>query len=183
MVREWIIKAIPEPNVLDLYCGKDGMMWLHVWKHADSYFGVDKNTPHNMARTVKMSAETAVSKFDLEKYNIFDIDTYSSPWVVARRILRKKSPGRFALSLTCGESRGMKNGKSNEIIRVSTGSSGLSDYRLLYRYHDLVIKLMIRSLSEIKGITIEKAVMSQAGIQNKMSYISLLVLKNPSVER
>ena len=180
-VRKWIMKTIPDQSVLDLYCGKDGLMWSYVWKNADSYFGVDKNVPHSKARTVRMSAEKAVSKLDLDKYNIFDIGTYSSPWVVARRILKKKSAGIFGLALTCGESRGMKNGKSNEIIRVSTGSSGLSDYRLLYRYYDLVIKLMIRSLGEINNITIEKAVMAQAGVQNKMTYIGLIVLKNPSV--
>ena len=181
-VRQWVIERIEKPSVLDLYCGKDGVMWEHVWKHADSYLGVDKNIPHSKARTIKTTAEKAVSKFDLEKYNIFDIDTYSSPWVMARRVLRKKKNGIFALVLTSGEYYGMKS-KTNEIIRVSTGSSGLSDYRLLSRYYDLVIGLMVKSLSEIKGIFIDKAVMFQTGRQNNMTYIGILVLKNPSVER
>ena len=115
-------------------------------------FRNDKNNPHDLAKTIKISAEQAVANLPLEKFNIFDVDCYSTPWIVARRLLRKVHPGYFGLIMTSGEYRGLQNSNSNEIIRTTLGVSHFSDLRLLGRYHKLINKLMIKSMLEIPGI-------------------------------
>jgi len=178
-VRTWLFERFASPAVLDLYCGAYGKMYQGIWHRADDYFGVDKNHPHDFGTTMKMSAEQAVQSIDLERFNIFDIDCYSSPWAVARRIIQRKRGGRFGLCLTSGESRGLANGSSNEIIRTTIGASGLSDLRLLHRYMDVVYGLMIRSLLEMPGVSFVagvKAMVDKSSIQN-MTYFSLILDK------
>lgn len=174
-VRAWLLEQIQPAQVLDLFCGQAGRMWSGVWRSADSYFGVDKHSPHCLAQTVRMSAERAVKSLDLNRYNLFDIDTYSSPWLIARRICRRRGPGTFGLALTSGEFRGLENGHSNEIIRVSIGARGLSDYRLLGRYHDLVLRLMIRSLGEIPGTHLLRCVVTKTA--RNIAYLALTIDK------
>jgi len=174
-VRQWLAEQFDTWRVLDLYCGKNGRMYRGIWSQAEDYFGVDKYTPHQLAPTARMSAERASQQLDLDRYNLFDVDCYSSPWVVARTILHRRGPGRFGLVMTSGEDRGLRNGHANEIIRRSIGASGLSDYRLLVRYRELVIGLMLRSLGEIKGVQLLRAV--KAETDRHIQYIGLIVEK------
>ena len=108
-VRQWLLQRFDEAHVLDLYCGARGWMWRMIWKDAESYLGVDRFIPHSLATTMRMSAERASQALDLNQYNIFDVNCYSSPWKVARRICRRRDPGRFGMVLTSGEYRGMPN--------------------------------------------------------------------------
>ena len=174
-VRERMLDWLPEDRrVLDLYCGT-GRMYEEVWQRADTYFGVDAHKPHRLASTMKLSADAAVQMLELDEWNIFDIDCYSSPWKVARRICRKRGPGIFGLIMTSGEFRGLTGGRTNEIIRRSIGATGSSDYRLLGRHHGLIIQLMLRAIGEIKGITLLKGIKAQTG--RRVVYITLLLEK------
>jgi len=177
-VRRWLMDTLPSPRVLDLYCGASGRMWQEVWRDAEAYLGVDKEQPHNHATTLRMSAERAVQSLAIDEYNVYDLDCYVSPWLVARRILHRRADGRFGLAFTCGEERGMKD-QSNEIVRVSIGARGLSDYRLLTRYADLIVHLMVRSLTEIAGIKLVSGVVAKRVRQNTMFYGGLLLDKLP----
>ncbi len=174
-VRRWVWERIPEHRVLDLYCGKGGKMWEGIWKEADVYLGCDKFRPHDFATTLKISAERAVQSFDLDVYTIFDVDCYASPWAVARRILRRRGPGKFGLILTTGEERALKNGSANEIIRRSIGASELSDLRLLVKYREFVYELMLRSLGELPGITLIGGCKGVAAGAQQMLYFGLVV--------
>lgn len=182
-IRRWVASQIDGWSVLDLYCGASGEMYKGIWHKAHRYFGTDKYSPHSLAPTARMSAEMATQSLNLDEFNIFDVDCYASPWIVARRILRRRGPGRFGLILTNGESRGLRNGTTNEIVRVTLGVSGLSDLRLLGRYQELVNGLMIRSLGEINGIRLTRGAWSTlrkvAG--NEMYYIGLIVDKSGEV--
>lgn len=177
-VREWVGERIPRPwAVLNLYCGEQGEMYRGIWARAETYFGVDKYRPHKLANTARMSAELASQRLNLDAYNIYDVDCYSSPWAVARRILLRRGPGRFGLILTDGEERGFKNGNSNEIVRSTLGISHLSDLRLLTRYSDLVINLMLRSLLEMPGIHFLEGIRGTVRKANTMRYIGLILDK------
>ena len=159
-------------NVLDLYCGAQGRMYSLVWQYADLYLGVDKNTPHSLARTIKMSAERAVCSLDLDKYNVFDVDTYTTPWIVARKILKRRGEGRLGLVLTLGDKRG-GTGHQSQVVRRLVGATNLSDYRLMMRYHDLIVKLLLRSLAELPGVRLLEGVEHET--PSKIVYIALTI--------
>jgi hypothetical protein len=179
-VRRWLKEQVTPHRVLDLYCGAEGQMYQHCWADAETYFGVDKFRPHGLAPTAKMSAEHAAGRLRLDDYTLFDVDCYDSPWIVARRILKRRGPGRFGLALTSGDfcmahGGGSHPGYGNEVIRATLGVSDFSDLGLLGRYHDLVHKLMIRSLGEIDGIRLVSAV--QGETERHIKYIGLIVDK------
>jgi hypothetical protein len=175
-VRRWVWERIPERRVLDLYCGKEGRMWEGIWQEADSYLGCDKFRPHGKATTLKMSAERAAQFLSLDDYTIFDVDCYSSPWVVARKILRRRGPGTFGLCLTVGEDKGLKD-EASEIIRVTTGIGSLARCHLLARFGDIVLGLMLKSMICIPGITAEQGIKATIVKQNQMYYLGLIVSK------
>lgn len=148
-IREKAFKYIsPESaRVLDLYCGS-GVMYKNVWYRAGSYFGTDKNKTHTYTPTAKISAEKAVSNFNLDKFNIFDIDCYSCPWGVARKIAKTKANESYVLILTDGTSRGLINGISNKYIRDALNLNGITDVRFLGRYREYVIGQMYAWLDD-----------------------------------
>jgi hypothetical protein len=172
-VRNLVYEKIDEPVVLDLYCGS-GIMYKEVWHKANSYLGVDKYSPHKLDRTIKLSAEMAVANLDLSLFNIFDVDCYDSPWIVARRILHKLDAGRHGLVLTSGEWRSLCS-TANEIVRATLGLSGFSDLRLLIRYQKLINLLMIKSLTEIKGVVPHYGAIAYTN--RNIAYIGLVVDK------
>ncbi len=171
-VRRWVSERIARPwRVLDLYCGEVGAMYQGIWREAETYFGVDKFRPHKLATTARMSAEVASQRLDLGRYNIFDVDCYASPWAVARRVLLRRGPGRLALVLTDGEDRALKK-QGNEIIRATLGLGNLSDLRLLVRYRELVMGLMVRSLAEMPAVRFLGGV--KAETNTHVTYLGLL---------
>lgn len=179
-VRRAVVSEIEHWRVLDLYCGSSGMMYQHIWHEAETYLGIDKDKPHNLAPTLRMRAEVASQHFDLDAFNIFDVDCYDSPWLVARRIVRRRGPGKFALILTSGESRGMRNGDTNELIRSTLGLSKFSDLRLLDRYRYVVWGVMLRSLLEsARGVRCLKLVHGET--ERFMQYYGLLLDKSTVV--
>lgn len=176
-IRRLALNIFREPAVLDLFCGTYGVMFQEVWKDAAFYFGTDKKKPHSLGPTITMTAEYAAAKLNLDKYNIFDIDTYVSPWKIAEKIIDRRSPGKFALVMTSGESRGLKNGHTNALIRRGARCDGLSDYRLLSRYQHLVMLLMIRSLLDRDYIKALNGVCNITEGSNQTYYILLLLEK------
>jgi len=154
-IRRWLMGRISPPHrVLDLYCGSAGEMYRGCWSAADLYLGVDKRTPHALGRTIRLSAEEAVEAIDLDLFNIYDLDPYDSPWIVARRIIHRRGPGVFGMALTSGECHGMMSGRSNEVVRAILGIRNLSDTRLFGRYWHDVFHLLCKSLGEINGTRI-----------------------------
>ncbi len=182
-VREWVVERLGMADadlaVLDLYSGQHGEMYQVVWHRAGYYLGVDKNHPHKLARTIKASAELVVQQLDLAPFNVYDLDCYGEPWIVARRLLRKRSPGRFGLILTEGAARDLKSLTVSEIIRATIGMGGLQDSGLLIRYQDMVEGLMLRSLGELPGVALVSCLRGQLRKQNTMYYYGLIVDKAP----
>jgi hypothetical protein len=180
-VREWVLARLGLPDselsVLDLYCGERGEMFQGVWRRAGSYLGCDKNHPHKLARTIKAPAELAVQQLPLDSFNCFDLDCYDSPWVVARRLLRRRAGGRFGLVLTSGEGRALKNGDCNEIIRATIGASKLSNLSLMIRYHELITGLMVASLAALPRVRLEAGIKGEVHKQNIVKYVGLIVDK------
>lgn len=176
-VRQWVIDRIRPASVLDLYCGRYGYMYQDVWYQASEYLGTDNNEPHDLAHTLKMSAERAVQDMDLDTFNIYDVDPYNSPWIVARRILRRRASGQFGLVLTSGEWRGLYGSHANEVIRATLGLTTISNLSLFCRQYETIMLLMVRSLVEMPGVTLDAGVYGMHDIGNPIWYGALLLTK------
>lgn len=131
-LRRGVLERINPSKVLDLFSGN---MWKHAWAAAHSYLGVDARTwrsdePH---RRLMMDAMEAVSTLDLSHYNIFDVDVYGDPWIVANEIMKRRvwAPGeRGGIIFTDGLS-----------MKIRLGGAPASQHELIgYRHHDLVLR-------------------------------------------
>jgi hypothetical protein len=80
-------KGVKQAHVLDLYAGS-GEMRKRVWNDAATYYGVDQRA--KMGGNVLRADNYRVLMRLLERreYNIFDLDAYSFPWLVADAIVR-----------------------------------------------------------------------------------------------
>jgi len=172
-IREAILNRIEHPKVLDLYCGMTGEMYDRVWNRADEYLGCDKYNPHRKAKTARLSAETTIETIDIEMFNIFDLDCYSSPWAVANRIV-EKATGRLGMVLTDGTWRAT-GGKMNEEMRRELGVGHFSITTLFKRYYHEVSLIMLKAL--LSHRTLEYGVMAIPPTRRPIYYGMILTAK------
>ncbi|MEN6533978.1 MAG: hypothetical protein ABFD89_09975 [Bryobacteraceae bacterium] len=106
-IRENVLQLVKPSRVFDAFCGT-GKMYREVWAKADAYVGCDSrewlfsDPPRFMADN-----HDVMRSIDLQQFNIFDFDSYGSPWdqvliLAARRRWRKGEIG--GLILTDGSS-------------------------------------------------------------------------------
>ena len=80
-LRERVLEKVRPARVFDCCCGVDGEMW-GAWEHADSYLGCDvRYRVWDHRHRVVSDYETALRAFDLQRFNVFDVDVYGEPWV------------------------------------------------------------------------------------------------------
>jgi hypothetical protein len=145
-------------------------MYREVWSKAKEYVGIDLN-PHSLAPTLAGDNRILIRYFDMDAFNIFDVDAYSSPWQLARYIVKNRRKAPFHIVLTSGEKRGMQTPHCNKFIRAVLGLQAFSDCRMLHRFHNLVVEIMIKNLLELRWSRKSRIwICRDMGI-SKMSYI------------
>jgi len=78
-------------SVLDLFCGEQGEMHAAVWSRAKNYSGVDiKYNVSDDRRRYVGDNRTFAKWLDLSKYNVFDVDSYGSPWEIMEIISKRR---------------------------------------------------------------------------------------------
>lgn len=119
-IRRNVLDAIGPGNasVFDAFCGPVVEMHAAVWSGAAHYVGVDKEWQKQDARRRFVAvAATVLRAIDLRQFNVFDLDSFGSPWaeaiILAAR--RRWSAGeRGALVLTDGSDGYLKWGNKVE---------------------------------------------------------------------
>lgn len=80
-LRRWLLgeMGFTEVAVLDT-CAGDGHIWTTMQEHVRvrQWVRTDVNARH--PGTLKLSALQAVTSFDIEPFNVIDIDPYGEPW-------------------------------------------------------------------------------------------------------
>lgn len=80
--------------VLDLFCGNGNMYKGAYENRVDYYHGVDKGKVHDKQICTLMDNEQFIIKHSIDKYNVFDLDAYGSPWkllyLICCKLISKK---------------------------------------------------------------------------------------------
>ena len=156
-VRRFALEVIGSPRVLDL-CAGEGVMFKRVWKDSTNYLGIDKRFSRGEENGIcwKGDHSRLLGKaMEMDRWNIIDIDAYSNPWLLARKVLKRIETKEFAMTLTCGIKRGLGNGKTSGYIRRVSGTNGFSDTRLLIRWYDDVIRWILSDFKTIRDFEIQ----------------------------
>jgi hypothetical protein len=126
-IRRNVLAALGPGNasVFDAFCGPVGEMHAAVWAGAARYVGVDKEWEKQDARRRFVAeAATVLRAIDLRQFNVFDLDSFGSPWaeaiILAAR--RRWSPGeRGAIVLTDGSDGKLKYGQTMRALHELIG--------------------------------------------------------------
>lgn len=90
LLREQVLDAISQANVLDLYCGPVGSMHSSVWHRASGYTGVDKEwRKFDKRRRYVGDTMRILPHLDLQEFNVFDVDAFGCPWGTMVLLLRR----------------------------------------------------------------------------------------------
>lgn len=145
-LRQNVAKEIGAVRVFDAFAGS-GEMWKSVWQYADVYIGCDKRYFIDERTAYVADNRRVMRSIDLGKFNVFDLDSYGSPWETAlivagrRRILTGEKIG---LVLTDGSGLKLKQGGIPNGLRIAAGICG--NPAGLSREYDIILSAAIAGL-------------------------------------
>lgn len=123
-IRRNVLGAIgADATVFDAFAGS-GKMFSEVWKDAGSYTGCDLKPQRDSRLMFCADNRRVMRAIDLSKFNVFDFDSYGSPWVQAVILAdrRRVAPGeQIGVILTEGAGFAYKSNIVPEAIAVLTG--------------------------------------------------------------
>lgn len=91
-----------DARVLDLFCGR-GEMYHGTYKgRVKEYRGVDKEKVHDTSLCTIDDNMAWVKTHDIERFNVFDLDDYGSPWDLIYLVMSKAKQKEIAMFVTDG---------------------------------------------------------------------------------
>jgi len=175
-IRRNVLAAIgAEAAVFDAFAGS-GKMFSEVWKDADRYTGCDLKPQRDSRLMFCADNRRVMRAINLAEFNIFDLDSYGSPWVQAVILAdrRRVAPGeQIGLILTEGAGFAYKSNIVPEAIAVLTGlRSGIVG---LGKKQDAVIDRAIAGLARRMNCGIAKQWRADGKTGMSMRYIGLVL--------
>ena len=164
------------PSVFDAFAG-EGRMHAAVW--CDAYYaGCDIRFFTDNRPAFVADNRRVLRALDLAAFNVFDLDSYGSPWgqayIIARR--RKLRPGeRLGMVLTEG------TGLASKLNTMSVAMAMLAGTRThivgLPRTLDNIIDRALRRVATMMGGTIKRRWQAKGYYGSRMTYIGLVIAK------
>ena len=164
-------------SVFDAFAG-EGRMHAAVWCEAARYVGCDTQFFTDDRPAFVADNRRVLRAIDLAAFNLFDLDSYGSPWeqayIIARR--RKLRPGeRLGLVLTEG------TGLASKLNTMSAAMALLAGTRThiigLPRMLDNIIDRALRRVATMMGGTIKRRWQAKGYYGSRMTYIGLVIAK------
>jgi hypothetical protein len=122
-IRRNVLAAVGEAKVFDAFAGS-GQMYSAVWREAASYTGCDQKLQRDERLMFCADNRRVMRAIDLTAFNLFDLDSYGSPWVqtVILADRRKVQSGEvIGLILTEGAGFAYKSNIVPQAIAILTG--------------------------------------------------------------
>ena len=163
------------PSVFDAFAG-EGRMHAAVWCDAAHYVGCDTRFFTDNRPAFVADNRRVLRALDLAAFNLFDLDSYGSPWeqayIIARR--RKLRAGeRLGLVITEG------TGLASKLNTMSAAMALLAGTRThvvgLPRMLDNIIDRALRRVAAMMGGTIKRRWQAKGYYGSRMTYIGLVI--------
>lgn len=183
MIRQQAIDwAPPHPRVLDCFAG-EGHMYKMIWRDVcSSYLGFDKRFSRSGAskdgECWRGDNERLIVNGMRRSWDIVDLDAYSNPWPLLRKVAKLSHVDDIVVTATCGLDRSIRSGNSDFACAV-VGASRLTSTSLLIRWYDDVIRrAMVWAVSDTRFRITECRRMQ--GIHNyQMRYYAIQLTRRP----
>lgn len=182
-LRRRVLAAIPGASVFDAFAGA-GRMWRSVWRNAAAYVGCDLKWYRDRDRMAYVGDNRRVLRaIDLAGFNLFDLDSYRSPWDCALIIADRRAVATgelIGIVLTDGSLIGLKLGKTPnalaELAGIASGARGMS-----HQYHQIIDRA-VSALCERMRCDVVQRWQAQGQTQAGVMYIGL-VLRGRAIVR
>ena len=155
-IRENVLSLFKnERNVLEVFCG-DGKMYRDVWKKGDKYTGIDIVEFNDERETIQGDSKEVLNSLDIDRYNIFDIDAYGSPYEELSIILKKLDRNKYneyAFIITDGLGIDLKMGNIAHSLRsiLDIKSSKIKNAHKLHEvFIQKIVDKLIKNFNNIK---------------------------------
>lgn len=126
-IRQNVLAEIPRPaRVFDAFAGT-GEMHRAVWHDADAYTGCDLEWARDGRMAYVADNRRVMRSADLQKFNIFDLDAFGSPWEQAAILAKRRVTGEgeaVGVILTDGSCLALKQGGIPGAMAMFAGLSG-----------------------------------------------------------
>lgn len=175
-IRHNVLEAMPgSVHVFDAFAGS-GQMYQAIWKSAFAYTGCDLKWARDGRLMYAADNRRVLRAIDLAPFNVFDCDSYGSPWEQALIIADRrpvKAGELLGLVLTEGNGFAYKSNVMPIAVRVLTGLRpgvvGLS------RKQDSVIDRAIAGLAKRMRCEVVKRWQAEGRTGASMRYVGLVL--------
>jgi len=149
----------PNAQVLDLFCGR-GTMYDRVYQNnATGYVGIDRKRLRKESCFIQVNNQTYIKENDLNRFNVFDLDAYGSPWKLLLLLGPKLGQNETTIFLTDGLKSHLRisGRKGSRIIRALEKLP--KDFYVpgFDRWYTDMFSTMLREFSKRSGYIITKA--------------------------
>jgi hypothetical protein len=166
-----------ELSVLECFCGS-GEMFNAVWKDAFHYEGIDIKKQDDLRITHQGDCALMLKKLNLEKFNVFDIDAYGSPYeclqIIVEKIKKQEKSKKYHFFITDGIEIDLRMGKIENFFGLLAGLNAkkLNNAHLL---HDYFIEKIIKNLCLDMGAELMNSKIAKGKTGSGMRYFYFLI--------
>lgn len=182
VLRESILAELNHTSsVLEVFCGS-GEMYSSVWSRAKKYKGIDKKKSFDERDAICGDAYKALKLINIKEYDIFDIDSYGSPYTILSEIIDNIGyQAKIGFVITDGTQMDLRMGRVCDGIRRLSGieSSVLKKAHLI---HDKLILMIVNNICRKMGGVLQSFKIAKGVTGSGMRYYSFIVNRD-SVSR
>ena len=152
LLREIAIAGIDYPSVLEFFCGA-GESFRAVWHKAQKYTGVDLKAFNDDRHTICGDVIDVAKTIDVDKYNIFDLDAYGSPYTVLDILSKRiKNYDKIAFVITDGICIDLRMGNVCSGVQSLTGLKNRRLRRANVLHYEIIKKIIITVAQRLDGV-------------------------------
>jgi hypothetical protein len=164
-----VIQGINNLSVLDIYCGA-GEMYNAVWNKAKSYEGIDIKEFTDGRKLHIGDAPQILKKINIDKFDVFDIDAYGSPYECLLIILNKIKTRKIRhFIITDGIEIDLRMGNIEQFFGILTGVESRK-INNIHKIHDQLILKLLKNIEHNLNTKVSNFLIAKGKTGSGMRY-------------
>jgi hypothetical protein len=180
MIRQWcmdLFGGAANCRVLELFGGLG-----HVYDHCYADPPVEAHMAFELRKVDRPTwmvgnNEVLLPKYVNQGWDLYDLDAYSNPWVLAKNICKLRNPGQFTFAVTDGIIRGLNTGTTNGYVRQACGYNGMPDCGLLTRFYPEIVQSLVNDWRQY-GVEVLQGVRTKSVGSHLVTYYGFALEKS-----
>jgi len=178
-IREFLLSRLGGAvncNVLELF-GGEGMIHDACYTTAKKHMAFDLRA--SKRPTWVQGDNRSLLKDRAKGWDLYDLDAYGNPWILANDICRLREDGEFALAITCGIWRGFIAGNVPKFVaqRVNLTSVVTKNRVPIHKFYPDIVKWLMLDW-ERWGVKVVDARYTRSLFSHQIHYYGVVLKKD-----